>query len=64
MKGSTAGARHLAESAIWMAWWGRSGAPEALGTLMESVVSHWALATFVEFLTWRGQLPCSPNGRS
>jgi hypothetical protein len=64
MKGSTAGARHLAESEIWMAWYACAGAPAALGTLMESVLSHWQPEEFADFLAWRGQLPCSPNGRS
>ncbi len=58
MKGSTRGARHLAESGIWLASqvivadseWPR-------GTLMETALAHWSIAQFDAFVGWYQRLP-------
>lgn len=55
--GSTAGARHLAGSAIWLAWHGTVDAPR-MGTLLEAALSHWDAGRFVAFLRWWRSLPC------
>jgi hypothetical protein len=56
MKGSTRGARHLAESANWLAWQ-CSGLIPPLGTLMQTALAHWSLAQFDAFVTWYRGLP-------
>jgi hypothetical protein len=61
MKGSTAGAVHLAQSKIWMAWWMRDGLPWPFGTLMEAALAHWDGDRFGAFLDWRRNLR---NGRT
>lgn len=58
MKGSTAGARHLAESAQWLAWYTCYSPSGPLGTFMEAVALHWSAVRFVEFVRWAETLPC------
>ena len=56
MKGSTPGARHLAESANWLAWHARA-AGDPLGTLMETALGHWSMKQLDAFLAWYRKLP-------
>jgi hypothetical protein len=55
---STAGARHLAESANWLAWQVGRECPGLLGSLMETALGHWTRDRFADFLAWRRRLPC------
>lgn len=57
MKGSTAGARHLAESRNWLEW-NREFELLKLETLMETVLAHWEVRQLADFLVWRRGLPC------
>lgn len=58
MKGSTPGARHLAESTNWLAWHEvKREEFGPLGSLMESALSHWESSDFAAFLNWRRRLP-------
>lgn len=58
MKGSTAGARYLAESANWLAWHRGFSSTGEVGTFMQAAALHWSPARFVEFVRWVETLPC------
>jgi hypothetical protein len=58
VKGSTRGARHLAESAVWLAWQIEAAhAMPSWGMLAECVLAKWKASRLAEFLEWRKGLP-------
>ncbi len=57
MKGSTAGARHLAESARWLAWWTDLAPVATIGTLFECALRHWDAAQLARWVDWVRRLP-------
>lgn len=57
MKGSTVGARHLAESRNWLEW-NREFRLLEVGTLMQTAMMHWDVWQRAAFLAWSRQLPC------
>jgi hypothetical protein len=59
MKGTTAGAKHLAQTGIWLAWWteGERAFGPRIGTLMETALGHWRRRQYVTVLAWACRLP-------
>jgi hypothetical protein len=56
VKGCTAGARHLAQSRDWLAWWLEDGYRWSFGSLMETALGHWGPEQLERWMAWRREL--------